>query len=126
MNTAKKYVIAGFALSMVLGSVANAANKKDEDSVYQWGRWAVLSPAAGGANYVAPPTPDVAFNARPGDPGFQPEVEVQIVNPPVFPQPPVVVPNPPGAQPPIGDGRIRPPVVVGSPTNPPIADGRRR
>ena len=77
MNTAKKCVIAGFALSMILGSVANAANKKkEEDSVYQWGRWAVLSPAAGGAPYVAPPAPDVAFNARPGDPGFQPKVEV--------------------------------------------------
>jgi len=90
MNTAKKYVIAGFALSMVLGSVANAANKKDEDSAYQWGRWAVLSPAAGGAPYVAPPAPDAAFNARPGDPGFQPEVEVRInpiINPPV-PVPP--------------------------------------
>ncbi len=94
MNRVRTYIAAGFALTMVLGSTANAANQKEEDSAYQWGRWAVLSPAAGGESYVAPPAPDVAFNLRPGDPGFQPEVESPTVQPPIIVQPPVI---PPGA-----------------------------
>ncbi|MGD8842404.1 MAG: hypothetical protein PVJ83_02925 [Gammaproteobacteria bacterium] len=48
----------------------------EQDSVYQWGRWAVLSPAAGGAEpYQAASTPGAEFNARPGDASeFQPEL----------------------------------------------------
>ena len=52
------------------------AQAKEEDSAYHWGRWAVLSPAAGGAEpYVAVKTPGAEFNARPGDASqFQPEI----------------------------------------------------
>ena len=45
-----------------------------QDSVYEWGRWALLSPAAGGEPYVAALPPDAANNARPGEASeFQPK-----------------------------------------------------
>ncbi len=84
MNTTKKLVVAGIALALGMGTAANAAQKKEEDSAYKWGRWAVLSPAAGGEPYVAPLTPDAANNARPGDADeFQPVVLEEDATPPV-------------------------------------------
>jgi hypothetical protein len=81
MNTSGKLIIAGFALTMVLASGANAANQ-EEDSAYQWGRWAVLSPAAGGEPYVAPIMPTAANNIRPDENGgFVPEILEDIENP---------------------------------------------
>lgn len=42
-----------FALGGALVGVAVAKTAEDEDSVRSWGRWAVLSPAAGADEYVA-------------------------------------------------------------------------
>lgn len=68
------YVAAGLALCVSQGV---AAAPQEADSAYRWGRWAVLSPAAGGAEpYVAANTPQSQFNQRPGDPFGGPLVEV--------------------------------------------------
>ncbi|GEM_PF-3431739 len=75
MNTAKKLTVVGVALALGMSAAANAAKQKEEDSVYKWGRWAVLSPAAGGEPYVAALEPDAANNKRPGEADeFQPKV----------------------------------------------------
>lgn len=108
-----------------------SAQAKEGDSAYQWGRWAVLSPAAGGAEpYVAVATPGADFNARPGDASeFDPEI-ASVGTPPPSSGPPVVEPNPPGSPPPIGDPRDgliqTPPVVVQNPpgSSPPVGDPR--
>jgi len=82
-------VALGLVLVVGVGQQAWAMQQKEEDSVYQWGRWAVLSPAAGGESYQAALTPDAANNARPSDADeFQPKAE-GTGTPPV--QPPVVV-----------------------------------
>lgn len=97
------------------------AQQKEEDSAYRWGRWAVLSPAAGGAEpFVAADTPGSQYNPRPDDPGYG-------RTPTLSQTPPVVVPNPPGNPPPVGDPRgLPPPVVVPNPpgNTPPIGDPR--
>ena len=124
------------ALVLVFGASQEvwAAQQKENDSVYRWGRWAVLSPAAGGDSYKSSVTPDAANNARPGDAvEFQPEV-ASIGVPPGSPlQPPVVTPNPPGTSPPPGDPRgppvvvvVPPPVVTPNPPgiSPPPGDPR--
>jgi hypothetical protein len=132
--------LVGLAIGLVVGLVecASAAQNKEEDSAYRWGRWAVLSPAAGGAEpYVAVNTPGSDFNARPGEASdFDPEIVVlggeppPPVEPPQPPQPPVVVPNPPGEPAPPGDPRgapiVGPPVVVPNPpgAQPPSGDPR--
>ncbi len=121
MNSRTRLVTLGLVLALGAGQEAWAAQQKVEDSVYQWGRWSVLSPAAGGEAYKAALAPDAANNARPGDASeFQPVV-ASVGTQPVQPvQPPIVVPNPPGALPPPGDPRtlpvvILPPVVVPNP-----------
>ncbi len=78
MNTAKKLIVVSVALALGMSSAANAAAQKEQDSAYEWGRWAVLSPAAGGDEpYVAGLEPGAVYNARPGDAEeFDPKVEV--------------------------------------------------
>lgn len=74
MKAVKSLITASVLLA--LGSVATAgAAEKEEDSAYQWGRWAVLSPAAGGVEtFVAVRAPGADFNNRPGEATpFQPE-----------------------------------------------------
>lgn len=90
------------AAATILGICQTVAvQAKEEDSAYQWGRWAVLSPAAGGAEpYVAVDTPSAEFNARPGDSSqFQPEIlsvgsepQPPITDPGDRPRPPVIPP----------------------------------
>ena len=68
-------VALGLALALAAGQCWATQQKKEEDSVYQWGRWSVLSPAAGGTTYQASVTPDAANNARPSDADeFQPKI----------------------------------------------------
>jgi hypothetical protein len=58
-----------------------AVQQKEEDSAYRWGRWAVLSPAAGGTEpYVAANEPETQYNPRPCDVnGFCAEVQTTSV-----------------------------------------------
>jgi len=132
MKSWKRPVALGLVLAFGAGQQAWAAQQQEDDSVYRWGRWAVLSPAAGGDSYKGQVTPDATNNARPSDASaFQPVVAgvgVAPVEPPVALLPPTVQPNPPGASPPIGDGRVRPIVTTPNPPNttPPIGDGRQR
>jgi len=122
MKRTMRLVAVGLVLAFSVGQEAWAAQQKEEDSVYRWGRWAVLSPAAGGEAYTAAVTPDAANNARPGEAiEFQPEV-ASVGTAPIPPVPlnPIVVINPPGQPPPTGDprdGLLLPPVAI--PTNPP-------
>jgi hypothetical protein len=120
------YLVAATILGI---SQAGLAQAKEEDSAYQWGRWAVLSPAAGGAEpYVAPDTPSAEFNARPGDASqFQPEILSVGTAPEPPVQPPIVVPNPPGQPPPPGGPRgTIPPVVTPNPPGAPPPTGGPR
>jgi hypothetical protein len=88
MNSKHTLVAMSVALALGAGQPAIAADGDDEDSVYQWGRWAVISPAAGGPEYVARLTPDAVNNARPEDADeFDPKIEEQSVEP----EPPVEV-----------------------------------
>jgi hypothetical protein len=91
MNAAKNLITASVLLALGVSTGVYAA-PKEEDSAYQWGRWAVLSPAAGGQDpYVAVNTPGADFNARPGDASeFEPKIEP---GPPV-PPPPTVTDDP--------------------------------
>jgi len=113
MKSGIRLVAIGLVLASSAGQQAWAAQQKEEDSVYRWGRWAVLSPAAGGDSYEESVTPDAANNARPGDAQeFQPEVASVGVPPPV--QPPVQPPGPPS----IGPVDPTIPVVTAPPTLP--------
>lgn len=101
--SANKHLIA-LAISAALTVGQNAmAQEPAGDSAYQWGRWAVLSPAAGGEPFHAPDAPGADFNVRPGD-LFSPEV-LSTQAPPVLP--PV---NDPGDRP-----RPAPPPMVNDP-----------
>ena len=122
MNLAKSLVSMGIVLVLGTGTQARA-QEPEEDSVYQWGRWAVLSPAAGGEPFAAPLTPDAANNARPGEADeFQPELAGIDVAPPVELQPPVAVEGPA----PIGDprGEVSPTPPVATPGDPPSGSPR--
>lgn len=118
MLSAKRVTYLAAAV-VILGVSQTALAAQEEDSAYQWGRWAVLSPAAGGAEpYAAVATPGAVYNARPGDASeFQPEV-ASFETPPV--EPPLVVPNPPGQPPPPGGPRGSIPPLVAP--NPPGAE----
>ena len=71
--SANKHLIAlAISTALAIGQSA-VAQEPAEDSAYQWGRWAVLSPAAGGEPFSAPDAPGAANNVRPGD-LFGPEV----------------------------------------------------
>lgn len=85
---AKKYIIAlGITSTLAVGQNV-LAQEPGGDSAYQWGRWAVLSPAAGGEPFRAPDAPGSDFNARPSDAdAFQPEVLRTQVDPPVITDP---------------------------------------
>ncbi len=76
---------AGLGLTLVQG--AQAAQPQEGDSVYRWGRWAVLSPAAGGNEpFVVANMPGTQYNPLPCDAGFCPDVTLQPPSPP--PPPP--------------------------------------
>ncbi|HFD81333.1 MAG TPA: hypothetical protein ENK05_13215 [Gammaproteobacteria bacterium] len=111
MSAARSLVALGVILALGAGQAIGAQKQKEEDSVYQWGRWAVLSPAAGGEPYRQPVTPVAEFNARPGDASeFQPLV--------------AEVGQPPGGGPgPVDDPRDRLPPKP--PVPPPVLDDPR-
>jgi len=76
MNIKTRAVVLGVGLALGSAQIAFAAKHKDEeDSVYEWGRWAVLSPAAGGEPYRGATAPDASNNVRPdGADEFSPKV----------------------------------------------------
>ncbi|MGD2074897.1 MAG: hypothetical protein PVI91_02935 [Gammaproteobacteria bacterium] len=114
-------------LGVVLALGAGQSVCVAEDSVYEWGRWAVLSPAAGGpAPYDAALSPDAKYNARPEEANeFSPKVLGGVQPPPSGSPEPVPGPE----EPPGGDPRDRlPPLVepVPGPAEPPTGDPRDR
>lgn len=122
MHAFRKVAVLGFGLLMGSGQTVSAEQEKAQDSVYTWGRWAVLSPAAGGEPYVAALAPDAANNARPGEAEeFQPIVILPGVGPIDPEQPPIDLPPPPPppATPPPGVGPIDPPAINLPPPPPP-------
>lgn len=98
--SANKYLLALPAISLVLASQIGFAAEAAQDSAYQWGRWAVLSPAAGGQPFRQPAEPGAVGNYRPTD-YFDPVVQTI--------QPPPVVSDPRDRLP------VRPPPVVSDP-----------
>ena len=122
MKSLKRVAALGLVLALSAGQQAWAAQQQEEDSVYRWGRWAVLSPAAGGDSYEGQVTPDAANNARPGEASeFQPVVAA-IGTPPVPPvQPPSIGPDPGG---PIGNLPLppAPPPSIGNNPGGPIGN----
>jgi hypothetical protein len=127
MKAANQFLIT-IGLALASAHPVMAAQQSEADSAYKWGRWAVLSPAAGGSEpYAEAATPGADFNARPGEAEpFQPLLAGSGGGPIV--SPPTVAPNPPGAPPPIGDPRLRPPGISPNPigSEPPLGDGRVR
>jgi len=121
MNALRRVIVLGFGLLVGAGQTVWAEQENARDSVYQWGRWAVLSPAAGGEPYVAALAPDAANNARPGEASeFQPTVILSGVGPVDPGQPPVnLPPPPPPSTPPPGVGPIDPPPISLPPPPPP-------
>lgn len=100
MKSGVKLLALSVALALGGTQIAFAAKQqREEDSVYEWGRWAVLSPAAGGEPYVAAAEPDASNNIRPdGADEFSPKVTStpeEPVIPPGPPTPPVTPPEPP-------------------------------
>jgi len=55
MNFSKPLLVLGISavLAGISGGVAAVAKDADDDSVYRWGRWAVLAPAAGAEDVIA-------------------------------------------------------------------------
>jgi len=128
MHAFGRVILIGFVLLMGAGQTVWAEQGEAQDSVYKWGRWAVLSPAAGGEPYVAALSPDASNNARPGEASeFQPEVESTsaVIPPGIGPvdpgQPPgnLPPPPPPPSVPPPGVGPIDPPAINLPPPPPP-------
>lgn len=76
MKFKTRLVVVAVGLALGGAQLASAAKHKDEeDSVYEWGRWAVLSPAAGGEPYRGANEPDASNNVRPdGADEFSPKV----------------------------------------------------
>lgn len=107
MNTIRGLTTLGLVLALGASQSAWAAEKED-DSVYSYGRWAVLSPAAGGAEpFVAGLTPQAVNNARPQDADeFDPKALLAVA--PVEP--------PPG----IDDVDPEVPIVTVPPSLPPL------
>ena len=123
MTKRSRTLIAVAVLTSVGGGHSICAAAESQDSVYQWGRWAVLSPAAGGAApYVAALEPDAVYNARP-------EEAIEF-SPQVLGGTPQPIPGPP--EPPTGDPRDRLPPGGGlsqpqpGPTAPTVGDPRDR
>jgi hypothetical protein len=110
MNTIRHVAVLCLTLALGAGQQLIAA-EKEADSVYAYGRWAVLSPAAGGTEpYVASATPDAINNTRPCEP-FCPDV-LSVG----MPTPPTVIDDPRDRLPPvIDDPRDRLPPVVDDP-----------
>ncbi|VAW72818.1 hypothetical protein MNBD_GAMMA15-1821 [hydrothermal vent metagenome] len=77
MKPAKKLVAVSIALVLGMSSAADAATQREEDSAYQWGRWAVLSPAAGGSEPYAAGVSPVSLNSP--RPETAPEYEPKIL-----------------------------------------------
>jgi hypothetical protein len=116
IDAPKKLAALGLGLLLGGAQAVSAEQAALQDSVYKWGRWAVLTPAAGGEPYVAALTPDAANNARPGEASeFQPTVILPGVGPIDPGQPPVNLPPPP----PPGVGPIDPPANNLPPPPPP-------
>lgn len=55
MNVSKPLLVLGISVGLagISGGVAAVAKDADDDSVYRWGRWAVLAPAAGAEDLIA-------------------------------------------------------------------------
>ena len=81
--SANKHLIALATTAAMTLSQSAFAQEPAGDSAYQWGRWAVLSPAAGGEPFRAPDDPGADYNVRPGD-LYGPEV-LSTQAPPVGP-----------------------------------------
>ena len=82
MSASKHIRVLVMTAALAVGQSA-VAQEPAGDSAYQWGRWAVLSPAAGGEPFRAPDEPGADFNVRPGE-LYGPEV-VSLGAPPVSP-----------------------------------------
>jgi len=122
MKSLKRVAALGLVLALGAGQEAWAAQQQEEDSVYRWGRWAVLSPAAGGDSYEGSETPDAANNARPGEASeFQPVV-ASVGTPPVGTEP-GVAPVDPG-QPIVNLPPPPPPPVSSTPGVVPVDPGQ--
>ena len=72
MSANKHLTALAISTALVIGQSA-LAQEPAGDSAYQWGRWAVLSPASGGEPFSGPDEPGADFNVRPGD-LFSPEL----------------------------------------------------
>ncbi len=98
-----KLVALGLGLALGSTQSALAATLQEEDSVYDWGRWSVLSPAAGGEPYHGAIEPQASHNVRPGDAAeFLPKVSSVSGPSEVEPEPPLTEPptdNAPGVVP---------------------------
>jgi len=82
----KKHLLAVSIATLLAGFTQSALAMQEDDSVYEWGRWSVLSPAAGSEPYRAPEETVAQFNARPGEADeFDPEVLSNPGQPPVNP-----------------------------------------
>ena len=105
MSASKHLIALAISTALAIGQSA-VAQEPAGDSAYQWGRWAVLSPAAGGEPFSAPDAPGAAYNVRPGD-LYGPEV-LSTQAPPVGP--PTVGP------PTVGDVDPTVPIITQPPT----------
>lgn len=96
-------------LAIAMCGTANAKTQsEDEDSVYQWGRWAVLAPAAGRPDVAGPRQLVQPADLGPGE-AEQLTGEVEVADnggeePPPEPPTPPTPPTPPQAAGPCNDG----------------------
>ncbi|HSH28375.1 MAG TPA: hypothetical protein VK971_00585 [Thiohalobacter sp.] len=134
-----KLVSLSAVLGLILvGPLAAGEPVDKEDSVHSWGRWEVLAPAAGVPTVSSLPV-ESGVELRPGEaatltPGFRTIDQAGAgggSEPPAQGREPVVVPNPPGSEPPVGDPRPgfprggKPLVVPNAPAAPPPAGDPR-
>ncbi|MBI5463091.1 MAG: hypothetical protein HY941_12975 [Gammaproteobacteria bacterium] len=98
--------VLAISIAVAVSGVAGAANKqKDDDSVHQWGRWAVLMPAAGDEAAPLAGADLGGRDLRPEDAqDYDRRVKVSEAPPVEPPAPPVEPPAPPIEPPPVVEG----------------------
>jgi hypothetical protein len=126
MDVSKSLIALGVSIALFGGAWETAVAKKtdEEDSVYRWGRWAVLAPAAGGEEVIAA-APAGTSNlgrcesaANCPDPQDVPPEEPPPEEPPPVEPPPVE--PPPVDPPPVEPPPVEPPPVDPPPVEPPL------
>ncbi len=123
MEVKKSLIAIGISSALVMGAWTTAVAKTgDDDSVYQWGRWAVLAPAAGVEEVIAyAPAGTDNLGSCESSENCPTPLFTDTPEPPVPPEPPVAT-SPCEAGAPCGFARVDHPYDASQRTKPESSD----